>query len=41
MNSNFEGGAYEAQIWLWQHKWLLLAIGVLVLALLISSGNGV
>jgi hypothetical protein len=31
----------EAQVWLWQHKLLFFAIGVLMLTLLIVSGNGV
>ncbi len=40
MNGNFDGVEYGAQIWLWEHRWLLLAIGGLVLALLILNGYG-
>jgi hypothetical protein len=34
------GSKFEAQAWLWQHKVLLFALGVLLAAGLLVGGNG-
>jgi hypothetical protein len=42
MNSHCDSGSqFEAQAWLWQHKGLFVAFGVLLVVVLVAlSGNG-
>lgn len=41
MNNHFDSRSQlEAQVWLWKHKVLLAALGVLIVVGLLISGNG-
>lgn len=42
MNSHGDyGSEFEAQVWLWEHKWLFVAVSVLLVAALVAvGGNG-
>jgi hypothetical protein len=41
MNGHGDYSKYEAQVWLWEHKGLLVVLGVLLVAALAAvGGNG-